>query len=153
MNELGALNDDLYPIDNEGIGDLRLTIKGRHLAKFFDWFNRRRGRETDVWREFHEELIASGFLPAEPFKFVRADFVGTRRTRLRWSDFAQRKEIILAEIYQLVPTPAQEAVLEKMIGVRHECLHWATASEISRRGAGTSEGVITPISEHSSWIL
>lgn len=151
-NEIHARDDDLYPIDNEGIGDLRFTIKGRHLASFFDWFNRRRGRETDVWREFQEELIAPGYLPVETFKYVRADYIGTRHTGVRWSDYAQRKEIVFAEIYELVPTPEQEAVLAKMIGESHAHLHWATASEIARRGAGASTEIV-PISDHSRWIL
>lgn len=153
LDEMSARDDDLYPIDKVGIGDLRMTIRGRYLARFFAWFNRRRGRETDVWREFHEELIAPGYLPSETFKFVRAEFVGTRSTGLRWSDYVQRKEIIFAEIYQLVPTPEQSAVLEGMAAEQREGLRWATATEVTRRGADTNRGIVAAISDHSSWIL
>lgn len=153
FDKIEARDDDLFPIDEQGIGDLRLTIKGRNLARFFDWFNSRRGRETDVWREFNEELILPGLLSSQTFRFIRAEFVRTRDTGLRWSNFVGRREIVFAEIYELLPTPEQGAALERLIGVEDEALYWATASEIAHQGASAHKGVAVPISDHSAWIL
>ena len=153
LGEMGARDDSLYPIDSIGIDDLRIRLKGKHLVRFFVWVQERRGRETDVWREFHEELIASNLLPADVFRYVRAEYAGTHDTGLRFSPFVQSKEVVFAEIYRLVPTPEQTAALSKLMGEDRPDLHWATEIEIHRRGAGMNRGTVTPISDHSWWIL
>lgn len=147
-----ALRDDLYAVDVEAVDDLRVRIKGKYISAFFRWFDQRRGRETDSWREFHEELIASELVAPKAFTFIRADFRGTRDTGLRYSAFAQSREIVFSEIYNLIPTAGQVDALKRAVEA-NSMLIWASEDEIRRRGASANRSSLVPISEHSAWIL
>ncbi|MBC3842368.1 hypothetical protein GXW82_25795 [Streptacidiphilus sp. 4-A2] len=42
---IGAVDDDLVPIDQHSADDMRIRIKGRYLLSFYNWFKSREGRE------------------------------------------------------------------------------------------------------------
>lgn len=153
LQKIGALNDTLYPIDPIGVDDLRIRVAGRHLVRLFEWFHSRRGRETDVWREFREELIAPGHLSDKVFKYVRAEYLRSRDTGVRWSDWAQSYEIVFAEIYKLVPTSDQERELTRLQHQGDTDLRWVEESEIRRRGLVAGSAKAAEISAHSAWII
>ena len=44
--------------------------------EFFKWFDSRENREIDPWREFCEELVEPGILPAEIFRHIKYAYVG-----------------------------------------------------------------------------
>jgi hypothetical protein len=54
-----------------GLYDLRLFIYDRFkLRKFLSWFDMDEDRESDPWREFHEELVSSGILDGNQFYYI-----------------------------------------------------------------------------------
>ena len=150
--EWEALDDNLYAIDPLGADDLRVRIRGKYITPFSDGSMTVEERETDSWREFQEELVASGFLSPNLFQHVRADYVGTGDTGLRWGAQPQSLELIYAEVFELIPTEDQAVALRAAVG-GNDRLYWASEEEIRRQGASLGQGVVKAISEHSLWIV
>jgi hypothetical protein len=51
--------------------DLRIFLNDRFkLKNILNWFDKNENRELDPWREFHEELIATGILSKENFHYI-----------------------------------------------------------------------------------
>ena len=69
MDEIGALDDDLVPIDKISLHDLRIRIPANKLVAFVRWFESGRSRETSPWREFYEEMISPGIFSSTIFPF------------------------------------------------------------------------------------
>ena len=40
------------------------------------WFSKKTLREVDPWREFYEELVATGYLDPKKFKYLHYELVG-----------------------------------------------------------------------------
>ncbi|MEV1199260.1 SMODS-associated NUDIX domain-containing protein [Microbispora rosea] len=66
-NKIGALDDNLVPIDGISENDLRIRVAVKNLVSFIRWFESDEARETSPWREFYEELIKSAICPAKIF--------------------------------------------------------------------------------------
>src|SRR5690606_19765064 len=72
FDKLGLIPDSKISIDVIAENDLRLHMKTRRkLLKFIRWFNKRKWREVDPWREFFEELIKPGILSHENFPHIQ----------------------------------------------------------------------------------
>ncbi len=82
--ELGAA-DDLIPLDTASADDLRIRLEGCRLVSFLKWFESGQGRETSPWREFQEELVASGLVPAHLFPNIFHEKLWDVR-KFRWSE-------------------------------------------------------------------
>jgi hypothetical protein len=153
LDEVHALDDDLIPMDEVSRHDLRIHIRGGRLITFVKWFESGHSRETSPWREFSEELIKPGILPAAQFPYIFHDFIRRDIRPLAYSKQAQSMELKIADIHELLPTPEQYAVLQKLKQVGNPEILWATQDHIRRLGAipGTPQDIT--IGESATWIL
>jgi hypothetical protein len=153
FSRIEGLDDDTIPLDQTSKDDLRIRIKGRHLVTFLDWFNSRKEREISCWREFYQELIEPGYLSQDSFPFINYQYVKRHEYPLRYSDPAQSLELLIAEIYELIPTTEQEAFLKRMSTIENSNFIWVDEDRIRRRGAIPKKDLTLNISEHSRLIL
>lgn len=154
LDALPALDDDLVPLDAVSELDLRLRIPADKLPSFYRWFETGRHRETSPWREFSEELIASGVLSASVFPHIYHEFLGRQVRSLRYSPHAASLELMIADIYELLPSAAQLAALKALQKTpANTSLHWAKESEIRRRGAVPGENQRYVVAETAQWLL
>lgn len=153
-NDLNVLDDDLLVPDEVSEGDLRVRVPGRNLLAFVRWFEEERGRETDGWREFYEELVATGILPQEAFRVVKYDRVTRRYNPMRYSQWAQSQEVLIADILELLPTDDQLAELRKLKGRSDSRILWASESQIRRLGAADgASSQTTRIAQTAGWTI
>jgi hypothetical protein len=153
-NELKVLTDNLLVPDAVSEEDLRVRVPGRNLLAFVRWFEEGRGREVDGWREFFEELIASGILPGDAFGFVKYDVVERYHHPLRYSEWAQSQELLVADILELLPTPEQLTHLKNLMSHSDPRYLWATEDQIRRRGAvPNTASQTTRIAETAEWTI
>ncbi|MFI1293093.1 hypothetical protein ACH4VM_32405 [Streptomyces sp. NPDC020792] len=150
---IGALDDDLVAIDEKSKSDLRIRLLGRHLAKFYAWFDGRRGREDSPWREFYEELVVTSILPSGTFPYILHDYQGRIVDKIRYSPHADSLEVLIADIYELLPNSEQEQALRDTFSSNREDYSWFTRNAIERRGALPGATSATPIAEHAQKIL
>jgi hypothetical protein len=153
MDEIGALDDDLVPIDPVSLHDLRIRIPASKIVSFVRWFESERSRETSPWREFYEELIGPGIISSDDFPFIFDDFIRRYMHPIRFSSYAQSMEIVIADIRELLPTPKQLAALRTLKDVGHPDIIWATENQIRRLGVIPGENLNLQIGEPAIWIL
>lgn len=155
FREWNVETDDFIPIDDVSLDDLRVRIPGRHLLRFVRWFETGRNREVGPLREFNEELVQAGHLSVENFKYVRCDFLRRQINPVRYSDYAQSYELLIADIFEVVPTPEQQSELEVLRGNASSSadLLWASAERIRRRGAVPGRPHDERVSITAEWTL
>ena len=153
MDEIGARTDDLVPVDAVSLNDLRIRIPGRNVASFVRWFESERSRETSPWREFYEELVKPGSISFTDFPFILADFIRRDIRRMRFSKMASSWELLIADIFELIPTTEQLAALRKLKADGYPDLVWATEDQIRRRGAIPGQNQEILISPTAEWTL
>lgn len=152
LMRLGVRNDDKMPADTDSQDDIRVRVPGHNVREFVNWFSCRTGREISPWREFYEELVDSGILSSQSFPYIACSFVETKMTEIRWSDHLQCQELLMAEIFELHPTPKQASELAELQKKENVAYRWVTAEEIRSRGLSPSTSVafIPPTAE---WLL
>lgn len=153
FDRMGVRDDDFLPIDDASRSDLRVRVPGKHLVRFIRWFESGQNREIGGWREFQEELISTGLLPRAEFVSVEYDFVGRTFRPLRYSQYAQSKEIFIADIFDLLPTLEQRDALRALRAAGDQRVHWAGEEQIVRHGGVQGRGVQVQIGEHAKWII
>lgn len=153
LSKFQALDDDLVPVDPKSQHDLRLRIPSAHLIGFMRWFESGTDREVGPWREFQEELIATGILPAETFRTASSRFVARTIRPLRYSPRAAAYELLVADIFELAPTDEQEECLRRMRDAGHQEVLWATESQIRRQGAVPGKNQSVEIGAHAEWVI
>lgn len=153
-NEMNVLDDDLLQPDEVSEGDLRVRIPGKHLLRFVRWFESGTGRETDGWREFYEELVAPGLLPKSVFRYVKYDRVGRHYQPMRYSQWAKSQELLIADIFEILPTQAQTAELRKLKKLDDVRIFWASEDQIRRLGAADgAASQTTKIAQTAAWTI
>lgn len=148
-------SDDLIPIDNVSEDDLRVRVPGKHLLSFVHWFEAAKNREVGPHREFHEELVRPGYLPSDTFAYVRSDFVERQIKPVRYSEYAQSFELLIADIYDVTLNQDQRAKLQDLQAshtASNEII-WANSEHIRRRGAVPGLPQNYRISTTASWTL
>ena len=153
MDKIGALDDDLIPIDQASLHDLRIRIPATKLLPFVRWFESGHSRETSPWREFYEELIGTGILTRDDFPFIFDDFIRRDIRRLRFSEHAQSWELQIADIHELLPTPEQLAALRQLKATGHPDIIWATENQIRHLGVIPGETLDLHIGAPAIWTL
>jgi len=153
MDEIGARTDDLVPVDAISLNDLRIRIPGRNVARFVRWFESERSRETSPWREFYEELVKPGSLSFPDFPFILADFIRRDIQRIRFSEMASSWELLIADIFELIPTAEQLTALRELKAADHPDLVWVSEDQIRRRGAVPGRNQEILISPTAEWTL
>jgi hypothetical protein len=155
LKKMGVEEDSKFPIDPDSIGDLRVMVPWKSIVPFLQWYLEGTGRETSPWREFYEELIETGILSAEKFRTPAFERIGTRIEGVRWSQYFNCYEVLIAELFSLVPTHEQGVELQALdnAGLRKELI-WASQALIRAQGYDMlRKSSTTKISEHSSWLL
>lgn len=152
LSSIDAQDDSLIPFDSQSSNDLRIRIKGSRIPKFYAWFDSRSGREDSPWREFHEELVSTGILPADAFPFTFQDYVKREVDRIRYSEHAQSWEILIADVYELLPSPDQESALRRLAMTDTPNVAWVTEEAIRRRGV-LPNGTVLNIAQHARRIV
>jgi hypothetical protein len=153
MNIIGALDDNLVPVDAVSENDLRIRIPVSRLITFVRWFESGYSRETSPWREFYEELIGPGILSADEFPFIFTDFIRRDIRPIRFSSHAQSLEILIADIYELLPTANQLEALKRLKETGHPEIIWATEDEIRHLGVAPGKKLDIRIGEPAVWTL
>lgn len=149
LQNLEVLDDSNIPIDHLSINDLRIKLPGRHLIEFLEWYYSQLGREISPNREFHEELIRTGVLLHKDFPYANYLYLNRKQTPIHYSKHFQCYEIIIAEIFKLMPSENQENILKDLTTQQSDYFMWVDEDTIRRRGANIG----VTISETSEWIL
>jgi len=152
ISSLGTLNDGLFPVDDTSLDDLRIRISGKNMLRFMRWYKSGKGRETDPWREFYEEVVGPGIVPREQFGYVFTRHVRRHVTAVRFSKPSGCYERLIAEIYELIPNDEQFDVLSRLQHERSREYIWATEDAIRREGVGPTKPHV-PIAPTAEWTL
>ena len=143
FDKLGIIPCNQVPRDNATENDLRIEInKRKNLIDFFKWFNSRKNREIDPWREFFEELIEPGLLPAEHFRHIKYTYIGEHQEGIIRNADYPIDQFRHADIFELrIETDAQRQAIKALN--TNDDIAFVTAEEI-RKGATTSGIRILP---------
>lgn len=155
LENFGLEADNLYAPDTINKDDLRITIKGSRFANFLQWYETGRDRETCPWREFHEELIHPGYLDGSIFPHTSFNFLRRHTTGVNISPHTGTPECLIAEIHELLPSPAQITALKSLQENPFTSqILWADADKIRRKGiVCKSETKAQTINDNAEWIL
>ncbi len=136
---MGAITDN--KIDNDDVSecDLRLNLLNRNkIGTFLKWFFKGEKRESDPWREFYEELVATGILPAKEFGYIHYELVGQHFEPIHRDKFFNVDTFKYADIF--IPkfvTPRQIEEIKKLLSINSTEYIWVTQQEIKQ---GKSNG-------------
>lgn len=139
FDNLGILPCNQVPRDEDTENDLRVVInKRKKLSAFFRWFESRKNREIDPWREFYEELIEPGFLPENLFKHIKYAYIGKHEEGVLMTADYPIEQFRYADIFELrLETDAQKEAIKSL--VNNNEIAFVTAEEI-RKGS-TNGGI------------
>lgn len=152
FNKLGIKDDSCMPIDKTSENDLRVRIKGNKVPEFLNWFDLGSQREHSVFREFYEELIKTQILSRDIFPYITYRYLLRKQTDIRYVDYFKCYEILIAEIFELIPDNEQKEELTGLINSSDDRFIWADEDTIKTKGV-SKECLDSYISETSKWIL
>ena len=135
--------------------DLRFMVPGKHVIQMIDWFHSQKDRETSQWREFCEELLTTSILDKHIFRYIDYSYALTLQTPLKKAKGFDYQEILIYEIFDLVPNPEQEAYLENLynLGDTSE-IKWAHPNIIATLGFDeVTRQTPYEIGAHTKWAL
>ncbi len=98
-------------VDHTSDCDLRFRVKGKYTVDVVKWFEEAKEREVSGEREFCEELLETGILDREVFKSIRYKHVRRHSRHLKWSEFHQCYEVLIYDVYELLPSDKQREAL------------------------------------------
>ena len=150
---INAKPDDKILEDEVSHGDLRFRIEGKYIPHFLNWFDKAIDRELSPWREFYEELVEPNILSKENFPYIFYNYVSRHQLGISYNDFFDCHVLLIAEIFELVPTEAQKKELLSLSQRNDNRYIWADAQMIRRRGVPDQKPREFNISDHSAWIL
>lgn len=156
LQKMGIKEDNKFSSERHDDDDLRVFVRGYKLPQFLAWYNSpNKKREVCYDREFYEELIKPGFLPAKTFGYPVIDFIKQVISPVRYSKYLQCYEVHIYDIVELNPNQEQlEALKELMKAGDSNILKWCKDETIRcqgyRPGEQTSDFEIT---DHSVEIL
>lgn len=130
--------------------DLRIFIKGKYLLRFMDWFHSMKDREYDPSREFSEELIEAGLLPANQFQKLEYRKVGVHNAGIQYSKYTDCNELIYADIFELKLSKEQSKAILDAVIAHPDQLCLATAEELKSE---CYNGIEKNIGNNAIWLL
>lgn len=135
LNCIGAIPDNAIPNDDISESDLRMKLRNRrNLAKFLKWFFSLKEREWDPWREFYEELVATGILPENEFHYIHYELVGEHFEPIHFDTHFKVDTFKYADIYTpKFVSEKQKEELKKLRFVNSSEFIWATEDEIMNK--------------------
>lgn len=133
--------------------DLRVIVPREYAFRFMRYFNSEKGRETpkNLYREFKEEILDRiPFIDRNAFESLEYRFCGRsiEPSRMNENDM----QLHIADIVELIPTPAQAKEFQKLTEHSDSVYYFATKDEIYNLGR-TNGNQIQTISNHSYKIL
>ncbi len=152
FNQLKIRDDDCIPIDQSSKDDLRLRMSGKNIPTFISWYKSGKQRENSVFREFYEELIRTEILCREVFPYINYRFVCRKQTDISYVDYFSCYEILIADIYELIPDEKQKEELIRLMNCENTGFIWAEEKMIRSKGVSPND-LDQKISETSKWIL
>ncbi len=142
FDKLGIEPCNHVPRDEDTEHDLRVIIRKRkNLMEFLKWFESRKNREMDPWREFYEELIDPGLLPAEAFRHIKYAYIGKHEEGILRSPVFPEDEYRYAEIYELRPDTDIQRSAILALKQRSDEILFATPEEI-RKGSRNGQVIL-----------
>jgi hypothetical protein len=153
LTSIKAKKDDFIPIDDDSKNDLRITIDGRNIFTLMTWYETAAGRETDCWREFYEELLATKILSLENFGYVYTRHLKRHLDPISYGKPEQKHRFLVSEIYELLPTDNQTKELLKLQSITSDKYIWVTEDTIRRLGVIPKQSMHMTIPITACWIL
>lgn len=97
--------------DSISENDLRFFVKGKNVIKVIKWFEAGKERECSGNREFIEELIDTNILDKILFEKIYYKHLSRQSSHLKWSDYHKCYEVLIYDIFELLPSPEQKKAL------------------------------------------
>lgn len=155
LRRFDARPDGRFTPDKKSRRDLRVRIPGRNLYKLIRWFKSRQDRELFPIREFHEELINSGLLDKDKFATFDCSYLGLRHLPIKFDKYSMCLQLIMADVYELMPTPEQlnllRALRAKTANARPD-VHFASQTEIERGGMVSAAATTYDLAPTTTWL-
>jgi hypothetical protein len=101
-------------VDEKSDSDLRFRVKGKHTIDVVKWFEESKERELSGEREFCEEVLETGILDKDLFKTIKYKKIKRHGRNLKWSDFHQCYEVLIYDIFELIPSAEQGEALKAL---------------------------------------
>jgi hypothetical protein len=98
-------------VDEKSNFDLRFIVEGKYVINIINWFESGKERETEPRREFDEELIETGILDSKIFRTISQKHIRRFSKNLLWSDFFNCYEILIYDVFELIPNEDQKKAL------------------------------------------
>jgi len=149
LRNLKVTDDNNIPIDDKSHSDLRIKLPGCNVIQFLNWFDSQLGREVSPNREFHEELIKTDILDAKKFPYPNYIYLHRHQTPIHWSQHFQCYEILIADVFKLMPDEEQREELKKLMEINSSEYVWVTSDTIYNKAAKESYST----SETAIWTL
>lgn len=139
FDNLGITPCNHVPRDGATEHDLRLIMtKRKKLTEFFKWFDSRENREIDPWREFCEELVESGLVPADAFKHIKYAYIGKHQEGILCNEDYPIDQFRHADIFELrLENDAQKNAISAL--KNNPNIAFVTPEEISK--GATNDGI------------
>ena len=152
---LEILDDKRIPICDTTRYDLRIRVKGKNLHTFLLWFDSNQDREISHWREFCEELLITSILDRDTFPHINYKFLHRNPLYIHYSAFYGCPEILIHEVYELIPSPVQIVELKKLMQneLPDSKYHWVTEDAIMRLGYKSDNTKPFAIAEHTTSLI
>lgn len=141
---------DIEMGNTDATDDLRIRIPGKYLLSFMTWFSAMRDREYDPTREFYEELVETGLLPADEFAKIQYRKIRTHNNGVQYSNYMDCEELLYADIFELKLTSDQSEIIKQCVAVHPDKLCLASDSEIKKMRYGSVE---QNIGNNAIWLL
>lgn len=143
FEKLGIEPCNHVPRDGDTEYDLRIVIKKRkNLIAFLKWFESRKNREIDPYREFCEELLEPGLLPKDLFKHLKYVFICKHIEGVLKSPVYPIDELRYADIFEFRPeNDAQKLAIEGLKNKTEEIL-FASPEEIRKRASNNGDVIL-----------
>lgn len=101
-------------VDKQSNDDLRFMVRGKYAVEVLNWFESQKERETDPKREFKEELLDTNILSQEVFLHFNHKHIRRYSTDIQWSDFFGCFEILVYDVFELLPDNEQKMALIRL---------------------------------------
>lgn len=139
--------------------DLRFRLPGQFVLKMIRWFNSREDREISQWREFCEELLTSNIIESKEdkhtFRYIDYKYVKTIQTPIQKAKNLDCQEILIFEIFDLIPNDEQTNVLDELFQKGNtEQVRWADVIIINSLGFNErTKEMEYEIGAHTKWAI
>ena len=148
------IGDNRIPVDETSKMDYRLFVPATKLKAFvkrFDSHKAARENIKDVSREFREELINTHIIDVDSVEYR---YCGRHYTDLQYSRYFNCYELLLADIYEVVPDNVMLEQLRELMKIPSDDYYFATSDEIKSMGVNYSNNQQQEtITDHSFKIL